>query len=110
MLALVCASVVRGSGRRLGGRSTAGSSMCSNRAATRVNDLKAREKRHAGNTRFCSGFAISRKFQQRILPPLHGGAQGFESSRLHSEKALFCRLNVGTKNGAKWCSEQFTAT
>jgi hypothetical protein len=27
-------------------------SVCSNRAATRVNDLKAREKCHVGNTRF----------------------------------------------------------
>ena len=35
--------------------------LCSNRAATRVNDLKAGEKCHEGNTRFCSAFGSARK-------------------------------------------------
>src|SRR4028119_105879 len=53
---VVCAIVVRRSGRRLGGRSTASSSMCSNRAATRVNLLKAWEKRKYRNTVVCRNF------------------------------------------------------
>jgi hypothetical protein len=27
---------------------------------------------------------------------LHGGGQGFESPRLHSENVLFCRYRLGT--------------
>ncbi len=94
VLALVmCASVVRRSGRRLGGRSTASSSMCSNRAATRVNLLKHQEKQYTRNTLVCSYFAIAGKAQQTIAPPLHGGGQGFESLRLHSWNMPFCRQN-----------------
>src|SRR5215208_449789 len=70
---------------------------CSNRAATRVNDLKAREKRHEGNARVCSASASFRKLQQSIVPPLYGGGQGFESPRLHSENVLFCRYLLGTR-------------
>jgi hypothetical protein len=65
--------------------------VCSNRAATRVNDLKARERRREVNTGFCSGFANSRKLQQSVAPPLHGGGQGFESPRLHLWYVLICR-------------------
>src|SRR5215208_411686 len=32
---------------------------CSNRAATRTNNLKAREKHHKGNSLICSSFASS---------------------------------------------------
>jgi hypothetical protein len=114
VLALVmCASVVRRSGRRLGGRSTASSSMCSNRVATRVNDLKAWEKRHRGNTRFCSDFANSGKAQQSVAPPLHGGGQGFESPRLHLQKCRFAGqtsqanrnsgAHPGTRSATHYC-------
>src|SRR5215212_8542218 len=50
--------------------------VCSNRAATRVKDLTARENRDEENTRFYSNFANSGNLQQPILSPFHGGGQG----------------------------------
>jgi hypothetical protein len=64
--------------------------LCSNRAATWVTPLKAREKRLRKNHRFCSYFANSRKVQHSVAPPLHGGGQGFESPRLHFKNTVFC--------------------
>jgi hypothetical protein len=57
--------------------------LCLSCAATRVNDLKAQEKRNLENTGVCSYFASSGKLWETIVPPLHGGGQGFESPRLH---------------------------
>jgi hypothetical protein len=73
--------------------------MCSNRAATRVNILKAREKRHEGNARICSDFASFRKLQQSIVPLLHGGGQGFDSPRLHFQESPICRNNRVMRKG-----------
>jgi hypothetical protein len=36
---------------------------------------------------------------EKPLAPLHGGGQGFESPRLHSEKTLICRQNKGPEVG-----------
>jgi hypothetical protein len=65
--------------------------MCSNRAATRVNLLKARERHYTENVRVCRYFASIRNLQQSIVPPLHGGGQGFDSPRLHFENVVICR-------------------
>jgi hypothetical protein len=69
--------------------------VCSNRAATWVNVLQAREKRQRKNCLFCRYFARSGKVQQCVVPPLHGGGRGFESPRLHSQK---CRFAGQTSN------------
>ena len=66
---------------------------CSNRAATRVNILKVRAKCSWKKIAICRYFAIPRNVQQPIKPPLHGGGQGFESPRLHSENVVICRIN-----------------
>jgi hypothetical protein len=70
--------------------------MCSNRAATWVTLLKAREKQSRKNHRFCSYFANSGKVQQGLAPPLHGGGQGFESPRLHSKISTFAGETLNT--------------
>jgi hypothetical protein len=63
--------------------------VCSNRAATRVNLLKTRAKCSRKKIAICRCFASSRTLQQTIVPPLHGGGQGFESPRLHSRNFVF---------------------
>ena len=94
---------VRDCGRRFRGglfsRPTAGRCKCSNRAATRANFPKAREKHRTEKMCVCSDFATSGKAQQRVAPPLHGGGQGFESPRLHSQNVVFCSINAGKANG-----------
>jgi hypothetical protein len=60
-------------------------------AATRVNLPKCQEKRQRRNAAMCRHFASSRTLRQTIRPPLHGGGQGFESPRLHSENQMICR-------------------
>jgi hypothetical protein len=68
-------------------------------AATRVNLLKCREIHQTQNPSICSYFASSRNVWQTIAPPLHGGAQGFVSPRLHSQRLEFCRLDNGEGEG-----------
>jgi hypothetical protein len=63
--------------------------LCSNRAATRVNLLKAQEKHYTDNPLICRHFVSHRNPQQTIEPPLHGGGRGFESHRLHSKLCRF---------------------
>jgi hypothetical protein len=58
--------------------------VCSNRAATRVNIVKAREKLPRPNASICSNFASYRNLQKTIAPPSHGGGHEFESRRVHS--------------------------
>jgi hypothetical protein len=84
--------------------------LCSNRAATRVNDLKVREKCHVEITSVCRRFANSRKLRQSILPPLHGGGQGFESPRLHSETYRFAGETRGIGRGPEQAPGSLTAT
>ena len=36
----------------------------------------------------CRYFAISRNLWKAIMPPLHGGGQGFESPRLHFQNLV----------------------
>ena len=80
MLAVaVCAIVVGGSSRRLDSHPTVGRCMCSNRAATRVNDLKAQKRCNTRNMHLCRYFASFGKPQQSMAPLLHGGGRGFES-------------------------------
>jgi hypothetical protein len=52
-------------------------------AATRVNLLKTRAKYSRKKIVICRNFASSRNLWQIILPPLHGGGQGFDSPRLY---------------------------
>ena len=52
---------------------------CSNPSKSSESSGKASRK----NMRVCSDFASTRKLQKSIVPPLHGGGQGFESPRLH---------------------------
>jgi hypothetical protein len=63
--------------------------LCSNRAATRVNLLKTRERHRKENMRVCSYFANPGTLQKGMMPPLHGGGQGFESPRLHPRIRAF---------------------
>jgi hypothetical protein len=65
--------------------------LCSNRATTRVNLLKAREKIQHRKSSICGSFASSRKLQQTIVLPSHGRGRCFETSIAHSGKVLFCR-------------------
>ena len=74
--------------------------VCSNRAATRVNLLKPREKRYEGNASFCSNFAISRTSEKTIALPSHGRGRWFETSIAHFGKwvetvDLFAGIVVG---------------
>ena len=59
---------------------------CSNPA-----DINTQEKHHTDNMVICRYFASFRKVRKSMVPPLHGGGQGFESPRLHSENLLFSR-------------------
>src|ERR671920_1698175 len=68
---------------------------CSNRAATRVNLLKGREKGHRLNASICRYFASSRNLLQTIVLPSHGRGRWFDPSIAHSQKAALCRTNVG---------------
>jgi hypothetical protein len=66
-------------------------SLCSNRAATRVNLLKVWEKRQRKNTAVCGSFAGSRNLWQTIALNSHGRDRWFEPSIAHSGKAPLCR-------------------
>ena len=66
--------------------------LCSNRAATRANLLKSREKRHGLNVLICRYFASSRNLQQTIALPSHGRGRWFETSIAHSEKRRSARV------------------
>ncbi len=52
--------------------------VCSNRAATRVNILKCREKRYRPNASICRYFVSSRNLQQTITLPSHGRGRWFD--------------------------------
>ena len=64
-------------------------SVCSNRAATRVNLLKTREKCVRRKTVFCRDFEISRNLQQTIALLSHGRGRWFDPSIAHSGKYRF---------------------
>jgi hypothetical protein len=83
--------------------------LCSNRAATRVNILKCWEKLHRPKICICRGFARPRNLQQTVVPPSHGGGQGFESPRVHLLFVAICRLNAMIERRRRyalelWCS------
>src|SRR5215212_7074828 len=77
--------------------------VCSNRAATRANIVKAREKLPRPNASICSNFASYRNLQKTIAPPSHGGGHEFESRQVHS---FFDDLQVkrGRRSGVDYCN------
>jgi len=60
--------------------------LCSNRAATRADLLKSREKRHGLIVLICRNFASSRNLQQTIALSSHVRGRWFEPSIAHSER------------------------
>src|SRR5215210_4862323 len=46
-----------------------------------------------------------------MVPPLHGGGQGFESSIAHLVRIAFCRINVRRRErDERCCGPQYTTT
>jgi hypothetical protein len=62
----------------------------------------------------CRNFASSRNLWKTVLPPSHGGGQGFESPRVHSENLPFCSINLQrteksrSRSGASYCNRTAT--
>ena len=112
MLAVaVRANVVGGSVRRLDSHPTVGRYMCSDRAATRVNDLKAQKRCKTRNMHLCRYFVSFGKPQQSMVPLLHGGGRGFES--LDSTPKIFrfaikreAKMSDPNANQAPLCSSR----